>query len=314
MKQILLSSALILSATWASAQSIDFENITIAQDTFLDGQDGTSVFVANEFEFPVLYDTTFSYWASGFAISTMRDTADGSFMNLHSAYTADVASENIYTTCNLGSGQISFSTYVVFDQNLLWNSLEITNTTYAFKSMLNGDAFAKKFGGPTGDEPDYFMVRIYGTSNLEVDSIDFFLADYRFEDNTQDYIINDWTEVDLSTLPQNATEISFKLFSSDTGAFGINTPLFFSLDNIEYTLVGGLNDLSNNQFEAYSDGRQIQLANSLNANYSVFDIQGRLLYSFSDYSGSSLNIESKNQLLIIKRETTEGISVKKIVH
>ncbi len=314
MKQILLSSALILSASWASAQSIDFQSITIAQDTFLDGQDGTSVFVANQFEFPVVFDTTFSYWASGFAMSTMRDTADGSFVNLHSAYTADVVSENIYTACNLGSGPISFSTSVVFDQNLLWNSLEITNTTYAYKSMLNGDAFAKKFGGPTGDDPDYFMVRIYGTSNLEVDSVDFFLADFRFEDNTQDYIIDDWTEVDLSTLPQNATEISFKLFSSDTGAFGINTPLFFSLDNIEYSLVGGLNDLNKNEFAAYSDGRQIQLANTLNANYNVFDIQGRLLYSFQDFSGSSLNIKPKNQLLILTKETSEGVSVKKLLH
>ena len=314
MKQILLTSALIMSAFGASAQSIDFENITIAQDTFLDGQDGTSVFVANEFEFPVVFDTTFSYWASGFAMSTMRDTADGSFVNLHSAYTADVVSENIYTTCNLGSGQISFSTSVVFDKNLIWISLAITNSTYAYKSMLNGDAFAKKFGGASGNDPDYFFVRIYGTSISQVDSIDFYLADFRFEDNTQDYIIDDWTEVDLSTLPQNATEISFKVFSSDTGAFGINTPLFFSLDNIKYSLIGGLNDVNNNEFEAYSNGTSIQLNNTTEANYSVYDIQGRLLHSFQYFSKSSLNIEPKNQLLIITRETADGVSVKKLVH
>ena len=314
MKHILLLAAALTSATLSFSQSIDFENISIAQDTFSDGRDSTLIFTSGDFEFPVLYDTSFNYWASGFAMSTMRDTSDGSFMNLYSAYSSDVNSENIYTTGNLGSGLITMSTLTVFDRDLVWHNLEITNTTYAYKSILNGDAFAKKFGGSTGDDPDYFFVRIYGTSNLEIDSIDFYLADYRFEDSVQDYIINDWTEVDLSALPKNSTEISFKLFSSDTGAFGINTPIFFSLDNIEYSLVGGLNDVDRNEFEAYSDGNSIQLNDRSKATYSVYDIQGRLLHSFQDFSGSSLNIEPKNQLLIVSRETAEGVSVKKLVH
>jgi hypothetical protein len=31
-----------------------------------------------------------------------------------------------------------------------------TNTTYAALSMLSGDSFAKKFGGASGDDPDWF--------------------------------------------------------------------------------------------------------------------------------------------------------------
>ncbi len=314
MKHFLLFLAFLIGSSEAMAQSIDFENIAIGQDTFLDGQDGTSLFVSSDFEFPIMYDTASNYWASGFAMSTMRDTSDGSFMNLHSAYTSSLNDDNVHATANLGAGAISFNTPIVFDQNLIWNSLEVTNTTYAYKSMRNGDVFAKKFGGPLGDDPDYFFVRIYGISNLELDSVDFYLADFRFEDNAQDYIIDDWTEVDLSSLPQNATELSFKLFSSDTGAFGVNTPLFFSLDNIQYSLVGGLNIVSENEFEAYSDGSSIQLNDPSKATYVVFDRQGRLLHLFQNHSLSSLSIERKNQILIITRETADGVSVKKIVH
>ncbi|HAQ71285.1 MAG TPA: hypothetical protein DCR48_09960 [Flavobacteriales bacterium] len=317
MKQILLLAAALTSATlsFSQSQSIDFENISIAQDTFRDGRDSTLIFTSDDFEFPVLYDTSFNYWASGFAMSTMRDTSDGTFQNLYIAYVSDIGSENIYTTANLGSGDISFrKTTFSFEQWRLWNSLEIANTTYAYKSMLNGDAFAKKFGGASGNDPDYFFVRIYGTSISQVDSIDFYLADFRFEDNNEDYIIDDWTEVNLSALPVNATEISFKLFSSDTGAFGINTPLFFSLDNIEYSFVGGFNDVNRNEFEAHSDGTRIQLNDRSKATFSVYDVQGRLIHSFQDFSGSSFNIEPKNQLLIITRETAEGVSVKKLVH
>ena len=43
-----------------------------------------------------------------------------------------------------------------------FGSLSVTNTTYAALSMLLGDSFAKKFGGDSGNDPDYFILRIEG--------------------------------------------------------------------------------------------------------------------------------------------------------
>ena len=90
MKHILLLAAALTSATLSFSQSIDFENISIAQDTFSDGRDSTLIFTSGDFEFPVLYDTSFNYWASGFAMSTMRDTSDGTFQNLYCSTAAIV--------------------------------------------------------------------------------------------------------------------------------------------------------------------------------------------------------------------------------
>lgn len=313
MKQILLSSALLLHISIAFSQICDFEDLGLPIDTFAIGINGDTSFYSSGIDFHSSFDTTFNYWSGGFAMSTMRDTSTGNFSNLYSARNTSLQSINTYAVANLGEGPLMISMATPTISSMLWESLEISNTTYAYKSMLNGDAFAKKFGGVTGDDPDYFFVRIYAKQAVYRDSLDFYLADFRFSDNSQDYIIDDWAEVDLSSFPSN-TALEFKLFSSDTGAFGINTPLFFALDNIKYSVIGGLNDINHNEFKVFSDGVRIQLDNSTKANYSVYDVQGRLLYSLPDYSGSSLNIKPKNQLLIITKETSEGVSTKKILH
>jgi hypothetical protein len=61
--------------------------------------------------------------------------------------------------------------------------------------------------------------------------LEFYLADYRFGDNSQDYIVSDWTYVDFSVLGV-ADEIRFDFASSDSGMFGINTPQYFAMDNL----------------------------------------------------------------------------------
>jgi hypothetical protein len=62
--------------------------------------------------------------------------------------------------------------------------------------------------------------------------VDAYLADFRVSDNSQDYVVDDWTFVDLGTLG-TVDSLSFELSSSDTGDFGMNTPAYFALDNLD---------------------------------------------------------------------------------
>ncbi|MCP4890141.1 MAG: DUF4465 domain-containing protein, partial [Planctomycetaceae bacterium] len=118
----------------------------------------------------------------------------------------------------------------------LLESIKVTNTTYAALSMLNGDDFAKAFGGETGDDPDYFVLEMTGKdiAGDPIDSVEIYLADYRFVDNSDDYIVDEWIEVDLSPI-SNADSIEFSVSSSDEGVFGINTPAYFAIDDIVLT-------------------------------------------------------------------------------
>jgi hypothetical protein len=103
--------------------------------------------------------------------------------------------------------------------------------------MENGDDFfATKFGGEDGDAADFFILTISGLDASEVvtGSVEFVLADYRFEDNADDYIVTDWSWVDLSSLG-SVSGLAFSLASSDTGGGFINTPAYFAMDDLVYT-------------------------------------------------------------------------------
>ena len=110
----------------------------------------------------------------------------------------------------------------------------VNNNAYTYYSMLEGDAYAKKFGGVTGNDPDFFLLTIkaYADGQLKSDSVDFYLADYRFADNSNDYIVDEWTYIDLSPLG-DVDSLGFSLSSSDNGAFGMNTPAYFCIDDIQ---------------------------------------------------------------------------------
>jgi hypothetical protein len=103
--------------------------------------------------------------------------------------------------------------------------------------MKDGDQFSKKFGGASGNDPDFFKLQILGfRGSTQTAAIDFFLADYRFENNNQDYVVDQWTRVDLANLGV-IDSLKFSLSSSDNGQFGMNTPAYFAMDRIEYSAV-----------------------------------------------------------------------------
>lgn len=166
---------------------------------------------------------------NGFAYSRMKDDTTAGFTNQYSAITAIGAdnSEN-YGVFFLSSGKDT----VWLSEASQPDSVFITNATYPYLSMKDGDAFAKKFGGETGDEPDWFLLTIIGIHDGQhTDTIDFYLADFRFENNEEDYIVDEWTKVDLSGLG-TVDMIEFRLSSSDIGDWGMNTPAYFCIDNI----------------------------------------------------------------------------------
>jgi hypothetical protein len=115
----------------------------------------------------------------------------------------------------------------------------VTNTTYAALSMLEGDGWAKQFGGDTGNDADWFKLTAYGTdaAGQVVDaSVEIYLADYRFADNSLDYILDTWAYLDLSELAAaGAQSLHFNVSSSDVGSSGMNTPAYFAMDDLTYT-------------------------------------------------------------------------------
>jgi hypothetical protein len=114
------------------------------------------------------------------------------------------------------------------------SSAAFTNTTYAALSRLNGDAFAKQFGGVSEDDPDWLRLTVRGVDGIGATTrpgVELYLADDRFADNGLDYVLDSWTPVDLSVLGQ-VNGLRFSLDGSDVGTFGLNTPAYFAIDDL----------------------------------------------------------------------------------
>jgi hypothetical protein len=171
------------------------------------------------------------YW-NGFAYSQKNDVVTEGYTNQYAAITGtDYSGNGIYAVGNTAPG-------IKFESPTVALSMMVTNSTYAALSMQNGDMFAKQFGGATGDDPDWFLLSIEGFNNETSAGVtEFYLADYRFTDNSQDYIVDTWTNVNLN-FTSLVDSIAFSLSSSDNGTWGMNTPAYFCMDELYLTHVG----------------------------------------------------------------------------
>jgi hypothetical protein len=212
--------------------TIDFENLTIGPDSYWNGSDGSGDFTSGIATFPNFYDHNNFYW-EGFSYSNRNDTVTSGYMNQYSIYDSKNNSNKfaVFYPPFFGVSPIEFQN----KQLIKVQSMKICNVTYAALSMLKGDDYAKKFGGETGNDPDFLKLEIFGldVSGHVLDSLSFYLADYRFEINSKDYIVNKWTKVDLTKLGA-INQIAFKFESSDNSIWGINTPTYFCMDDLVY--------------------------------------------------------------------------------
>lgn len=228
-KKLLLKFSLLFSVPIFAQEEATFDQKLNASESYNDGKTSNSQpFTDGDFKFDNSYST---YWSKGFAISNITDNQTEGYLNMYSAVAGHGALKT--TTYAIGNGYSAAGVKLQNKSASVLSGLYVTNSTYAYYSMKKGDSFAKKFGGSTGNDADYFILNIKGFLNgtVKENEIDFYLADFRFQDNTKDYIVNTWKWVDLSSLG-SVDSISFSLNSSDTGEWGMNTPAFFCIDNI----------------------------------------------------------------------------------
>jgi hypothetical protein len=238
----------------AQAAVSTFDDLSLDPESYWQGEDLTGYGSFGGFtsggNFFNNYRTEYPGWEywDGFAYSNTTDTTTvgtdnqfsavtgggvGGSANYAVAYTFGMSGQK--AQAHIGAGDTPVSQTVA--------GFYATNTTWAYQSMLNGDALAKKFGGSDGTDADWFKLTIHA---LDEDyettgaSVDFYLADFRFEDSGDDYILDDWAWVDLSSLGA-VYGLEFILSSSDDngGVYGMNTPAYFAMDDFTTVPVPG---------------------------------------------------------------------------
>ena len=206
-----------------------FEEIEIGEEGHMSvstkkDEERTS-FVSGDLEFATGCDSEWSsWWSFGYANQT-----DNTF-NTYEDQWKTVVGGGYDGSKNYGVGYASayygpFTATVLNHDSVDIAGFYITNSAYAYSSMTKGDAYAKKF-----ELGDWFKLTItgYDANDQVTGTKEYYLADLRDADKA--YIINDWRYVDLSGLGK-VCKLAFELTSSDTGAWGMNTPAYFCFDN-----------------------------------------------------------------------------------
>ena len=206
----------------------DFEDVALGAGGYWQGEEGENEMYSGGWLFTNYYS---SYFWGGFTASNHTDLTQ---TGMDAQYTAATG------TGYDGSAQYAVAytygaqtdVYAADGSTQTITGCYVTNNLWAYQSILNGDAMTTPFGGTSGNDPDWFKLTATGknAAGQTVGTLDFYLADYRFTNNEEDYVLNTWEWFDLSPLGEVAT-ISFSLSSTKNDNWGMLTPAYFCIDD-----------------------------------------------------------------------------------
>ncbi|MEX1001526.1 MAG: DUF4465 domain-containing protein [Crocinitomicaceae bacterium] len=299
----------------------DFESPVLGPDSAWYGQDqvidGDTTFQSGSFTFELNYNSSWDTF-SGFSISSETDNVTPGYTNQFSAITGSgYNGSDQYSVCYASS----FANNRVFLPDGMWfTNFYVTNTAYAYYSMLYGDSFAKPFGADTNAQgqidgtngEDWFLLTVYGL-DLDTlytgDSVNVYLADYTFPEDSNDYILDTWKFVDLGNFSMNTIGLDFVLSSSDTsGGFGMNTPAYFAVDNFD----GGAEGIFEKEIAEilpYPNPTtgDVQIPTPVGAQLELYDMNGRLVKSeIASSTKTSWNIGGLDKGIYLLKSNLNG--------
>jgi hypothetical protein len=311
----------LFASVWmlGSAQIANFETLTLAPDTFWYSTDlVTDNFTSEGVELPSWWSNDFGgFWSGGFAYSNMTDSVTSGYLNAFSAKASHGFNMSSNYVVAYGDGWFRF----LNDNGVSDVSIYLNNNTFAYNSMRDGDAIAKKFGGETGTDPDYFTVTFQGYFNGEATGVPlaFYLADFRSENNEDDYIVKAWTQANLTAMG-TVDSVTYFFSSSDEGDFGINTPTYFCADRIAYTEIVSIGNQPKLEARVYPNPSSgilnLEVDGALKTNYEVLTMDGKLIESgvFIGKTSLSLSHLALGTYLIRLKQGEKVSIVRQIVH
>ena len=215
---------------------IDFEEIALGAQGYLNGSDGSGNFTSKGIEFIHSYTDWGGGMTSwdGFAASNRTDIETPGYANEFSAITGKGANN----TAKYAVGFMPFVGDLTFNcpKNeygyFKIKSMMLTNSTYAYLAMRDGNdggaGYAEKFS-----TNDWYKITIKGyKGGVETGTVDYYLADFR---NGQTFVSNTWNKVDVSRLGE-VDKVVFLFDSTSKDEYDMmKNPAYICIDNIEFT-------------------------------------------------------------------------------
>ncbi|MCP4115246.1 MAG: DUF4465 domain-containing protein [Desulfobacteraceae bacterium] len=220
---------LLLSVSFASADVVSFDNLSLASGSYWNGADETGMFMSGDAVLMNGYNTNYGSW-DGWSYSNMKDTTTAGWGNQFSAVTGSGVngSANYGVAYDAGSygaaspANLSFGAVTGNDYNTIISGAYFTNTTYAYLSMKDGDGYVSAFGD--GDWQKLSVKGVKEDGTYSSGSVDFYLADFR---DGKSELVNEWTWVDFTSLG-NVVGLEFAFSGSQVGV----VPKYVAMDDL----------------------------------------------------------------------------------
>lgn len=293
-------------------ETADFEDVSLSETgVWTPATTGSNTMLSHSWNFTNYYET---YFWGGFTASNHSDTTTS---GMDAQYTA-------VTGCGYNSSSQYAVAYTmgsptevspIDGEPCVVTGCYVTNNLWTYQSILEGDGYCTPFGGPSGNEPDYFLLGAIGknASGQPIDTAFFYLADYRFADNSQDYVVNTWEWFDLSVLGEVAS-ISFYLESTKFNSGGMLTPAYFCMDDFYGVAPQGdqppyvQHPVEDIHFNSYPETKQIDLEGVVTDDDNDDDQITYTVISYTNMSNMSVSIIEKTMTIErLDPDASEGI-------
>lgn len=142
----------------------------------------------------------------------------------------------------------------------------VTNSAWTLYSILNGDGISGPF-----EKGDYLKVMVTGYDSEEnpTGTAEFYLADYRSENESEHYALNTWKWMDLS----DAGKLQYfriTMESTKSNDWGPTTPMYVCIDDV-------------NTSETYTSGICRPDAENARGIINIVSLDGRYVGTTSDF-------------------------------
>ena len=182
------------------------ENLFLENESHWTGAKGTGYFLSGSYKFHNGANLEYNYF---YDCMYSNETAT-SYSGLQDMWRGSVGkgydnSEN-YGVVYPSPGKIDVLNK---DNGDIIRGFYVTNTAWAYNAIKNGDGMSDVAGG--FQKGDYFKLIIKGLkADGEESQVEYYLADYRSENEADHYALNSWQWVDLKALGE-VKSVSFKM-------------------------------------------------------------------------------------------------------
>jgi hypothetical protein len=235
--------ALVAVADRAAGVVVDFEGLAVPPSGYFNGSPGTlspgqsvstpwtagGVAFSNTFGIDSYGGFDYEWW-EGFSYSNVVNTTDPAFSNQYASYPGGGYQSSTYAVPHTEYND--YRPAVTLPVPTTVSGFRIANTTYAATTMRNGDQYG--FSAPLPPGGWFATTAIGRLGATTTGSATFYLADLRGA--SPPGILATWEWFDLSSLG-TVDRIEFEFAGSDVGAFGLNTPRYFALDDLTVAAV-----------------------------------------------------------------------------